>query len=105
MPLSRDMWPDRGGCLRIPAARPCRGLATVPVLAHLHFDFSEIGWEAAVAIGTGVLVLSTGALAAYTAELAKKTIGHGRGRTRRGQGPNAAGADAPFRSPGRHQPA
>lgn len=35
-----------------------------PVLAHLYFDFSEIGWDAAVAIGTGVLALSTGALAA-----------------------------------------
>jgi hypothetical protein len=43
------------------------------VLARLHFDFSEIGWDAAVAIGTGVLAISTFALAAYTARLAKKT--------------------------------
>ncbi|MCW2995499.1 MAG: hypothetical protein JWQ18_2994 [Conexibacter sp.] len=44
-----------------------------PVLADVHLDFSNIGWDAAVAIGTGVLALSTGALAAYTARLAKKT--------------------------------
>lgn len=55
---------------RLPAA----SLDTVArVIARLQVDFSEIGWDAAVAIGTGVLAISTGVLAAYTARLAKKT--------------------------------
>lgn len=43
------------------------------MLASIHFDFHEIGWDAAVAVGTLLLALMTGGLAWFTSRLASKT--------------------------------